>query len=101
MKSLDLMRADGEPGPQVLHLALADREQGQRQVRLLLGRCALPGLQNQAAAGLLDLHEGAALRLVAEIALDHVLASPLLPDQARQRWSDDEQAMRAPAVWPL
>ena len=88
MKSLDLMRADREAGPHVLHLTLARREQGLRmggrQVRPLLGCPISSRLQEQVAAGLLNLHEGVALRLVRKVALGHVLASPLLPDQARQ-----------------
>ena len=87
---MDLLGADGKPGAQVLHLPMADRQQGlsmgHRQVRLLLGGIFTP-LQYQAAAGFRDLHSdlhiSAALRLAGEVALEYTLASPLLPDQAR------------------
>jgi hypothetical protein len=73
----------------------------QRHVGLLIGRCALTGLKDQAAAGFLDLNIRAAVRLVGKVALQHPLTSPLLPDQARQRWSDDELAKNGhPACCP-
>src|SRR5688572_29167681 len=104
MKSLDLMCPNREPGANVLYLILADREQGlgmgQRQVCSLIGR-SITHLKDQAAAGLPDLNKRAALRLVGKVALAHALAFPLLPDQAGQRRSDDEQALCAHAVWPL
>src|SRR3712207_2566068 len=64
-----------------------------RQVCSFLGCPMSTCLKDQAAAGLLDLDESAALGLVGEVALAHVLASPLLPDQTRKRRSDDEQAL--------
>ena len=68
---------------------------------MLLSRCALHGLKDQAAAGFLDLNIRAALRLVGKVALQHPLISPLLLDQARQRWSDDELAKNGhPACCP-
>src|SRR5688572_12474810 len=61
------------PGAQVLNLTLADGEQGlgmsQRQVRPLLRGFLTPSLQDQAAAGLLDLHIRAAVWLVGKVAL--------------------------------
>ena len=74
---------------------------GNRQVRLLLGCPVGIRLKDQAAAGLFDLNIRAALRLVGEVALDHALACLLLPDQARQRRSDNEQALHRHAVGPL
>ena len=73
----------------------------QRHVGLLIGRCALTGLKDQAAAGFLDLNIRAAVRLVGKVALQHPLASPLLLDQASQRRSNEEQALHWHAVEPL
>jgi hypothetical protein len=74
---------------------------GGRRVRLLLGRRVPTSLQDQAAAGFLDLDKRAVLRLVGKIALQHALACLLLQDQARQRRSDYKQALHRHAVGPL
>ena len=73
----------------------------QRQVRPLLRGFLTPSLQDQAAAGLLDLHIRAAVWLVGKVALKHALAFPHLPDQTRHRRSDDERALHRHAVGPL
>ena len=85
-KGLYLARADGQPCAQIIHLPLADGQQGlsmsRGKVCPLLGRFTLQGLKDQAAAGFLNLDIRAAVGLVGEVALQHALTSPLLPDQA-------------------
>jgi hypothetical protein len=57
----------------------------ERQVRPQLGYFLAPNLEDQAGSAFLDLNVRAAVRLAGKVALDHTLASPLLPDQARHR----------------